>query len=153
MKMSGITNIYIENVLRGQTNTFKGVFSCNNIPINFISEKHASIICNLAKENEVGTHFISIIQLPEFVIYIDPFGAPCVNRYILNTLGKCGKPVFYNNKTIQSLCSNFCGYFAMLFIIHFDQNNTMLCFSKDLYKNDALCIQYLVKKLKPINTL
>ena len=58
--MIGLTNKYIENLVHilDISNSFKGVFSSDNIPL--FSDYNVSLICNLSKSNEKGSHFVAI---------------------------------------------------------------------------------------------
>ena len=57
----GLTNVYIETFLHKYCKKFFGCFSSNNLPTNMTDIDSFSIICNLSKRNEEGTHFITII--------------------------------------------------------------------------------------------
>ena len=53
----GLTNHYIERFLYNRSKTFKGVFSSDTLP-KFKND--FTLISNLSKKNEVGTHFVCI---------------------------------------------------------------------------------------------
>ena len=78
---SGITNIAIDQIL-SSCGTFYGTFSADSIPRELATRTRFSIICNLSKINEVGTHFVTIIVYEKCVLYIDSFGLPCFNSNI-----------------------------------------------------------------------
>ena len=59
MNKNGLSNVYLNNLLTPYCKYFKGVFSCNTIP-NFSKNQKFSCIINLSKENEEGTHYVSI---------------------------------------------------------------------------------------------
>lgn len=141
----GLSNTVLENLLVESKvpSSFKGIFSCDNIPLHLTHEKCFSIIVN------IGYHFISVIAKNQFIIYIDSFGSPAREVNINDFLLKCERPVFYNTSQIQSFSSTFCGFYACLFIIFFSkksENPLKLSFHTDekkLKMNDALCITYI----------
>jgi hypothetical protein len=140
----GLTNIYIESVLSERCINFKGVFSCDNIPQHFAKLDQFSIICNFAKENETGSHFVSIIAFKEYVLYIDSFGIPCFNPSLQLFLSKTLRPIMFNTIQIQDFTSNFCGFYCILFVLHFNaQVRTKMTFSNNLPENDAICLKYI----------
>ena len=52
--------------------SFRGTFSIDNIPV--FDDDVFSIIINLSKQNEIGTHFIAVYVLKNKIIYFDSFG-------------------------------------------------------------------------------
>jgi hypothetical protein len=142
--MSGITplnNVEINEALKSICPSFRGVFSADNIPNQIDS---GSIICNLSRADEVGSHFVTIIIKPKYVRYIDTFGIPCQIDGINRFLYQLNRLVLYNSTQIQSLKSSFCGYFTMLFCLQNDHNcGNGITFSDNLTDNDQICIQYL----------
>lgn len=132
---------------------FIGVFSCDNIPTNqIVRKKQFAIICNLSKHDEEGSHFVTILCSNRTeIIYIDSFGFPPSNIYILKFLyASRRKLLFYNISCIQHPLSKACGYFCMFFVLYFqlvrkNNNNNMTSlkiFYKDLsnmMKNDNIC--------------
>lgn len=151
----GISNIYIEELLRPLTTKFIGVFSANNLPKNLIGKKHFSLICNHDNIGEAGSHFISIFHYGFFLLYIDSFGQPCAIDDIQNFLLSFQLPVFYNSRQVQSINSSFCGFFCILFVLYFDQLFNFAVFPSKLFfnsvnlsVNDMLCIDHILKLLK-----
>merc|ERR1712105_226523 len=69
MKEGGISNIYIDDLMKKISCSFRGTFLIDKIP-TFKDEKF-SIIVNLSKENEKGTHFIGISSSKDTIIYFD----------------------------------------------------------------------------------
>lgn len=143
MEAEGITNVYIDSILKS-CSYYRGIYSCDTIPKNLCDIDHFGIVCNLSKEEETGTHFISIIVFPKYVFYIDSLSGTCLNPDINKFLASLQKPVFFNSKTIQSPSSLFCGFFAILFILYFEAyRNFKLQFDSELNNNDKICIKYL----------
>ena len=61
MDVGGVSNIYINDLMKKISCSFRGTFSRDNIPT--FEEENFSIIVNLSKEGETGTHFIAIFVL------------------------------------------------------------------------------------------
>ena len=57
----GISNLYIDTLKEKISSSFRGTFSIDKIPV--FKEEIFSIIVNLSKENEKGTHLIGISLL------------------------------------------------------------------------------------------
>ena len=149
----GITNVYIKCLLSEYCPKFGGVYSSNDIPNKLLDESDYGIVVNLSDVGERGSHFIAIVCLPSHVLYIDSYGHECQDRDICGFLSKLNKPVYYNRRQIQSYDSNFCGFFSMLYVLHYcTRVNVNLKFSdRDLLRNDDLCISYLCQYLQQSN--
>jgi hypothetical protein len=153
--MIGLSNLALEKLLT-KCKTFSGVFSCNNIPIELTQKTRFSLICNLSKNSEVGTHFVAIIAYDDYIIYVDSLGWSCFNADIINFLKLCSRQVFYNTQKLQAITSQFCGFYAALYVLHFEmsveyQKMNSISFSSDLKKNDALCVKYVKRLLIHVN--
>lgn len=148
MNNEGITNIYIQFILSKYCPKYQGVYSSDSIPSKLAKLEEFGIVVNLSDADEKGTHFTAIISQKTHALYIDSYGKPCDDNDICKFLTKLGKPVFFNTRQIQSYESNFCGFFSMLYVLHYCNESTKpLRFSKQLMKNDDLCIQYLCRML------
>ena len=96
-KNVGITNIYIDNVMFNISKSYKGTFSCDNIPL--FKNKIFSIICNLSKEKENGSHFVGAYFLKDKIFYFDSFGMKNNNIYLKKYLKKYEKKSYTFKKT------------------------------------------------------
>jgi hypothetical protein len=67
MGEDGISNVYIDTLMEKISSSFRGTFSIDNIPM--FTEKSFSIIVNLSKENEKGTHFIGISLFKNVIVF------------------------------------------------------------------------------------
>ena len=138
----GISNHYIESILKPLCADFRGVFSADTIPTQLLQCKTFSIICNLSNVRQLGSHFITIIVQSKRVLYLDSLGLPCVVGEISTFLEKLRKPVFYNSQQIQDYKSKFCGFYCILFVLHFGNPSVPLVFEKEeLLVNDLSCIR------------
>ena len=54
MEENGISNVYIDKLMEKISISFNGTFSIDNIPV--FNDDVFSIIINLSKQNEIGTH-------------------------------------------------------------------------------------------------
>ena len=86
MEENGISNVYIDKLMEKISRSFRGTFSIDNIPV--FEDDVFSVIINLSKQNEIGTHFIAVYVLENKMIYFDSFGNQLNNssfkRYLKN---------------------------------------------------------------------
>lgn len=142
--MTGLTNIFIESFLSPIIPLFKGVFSADSINQNLINLSQFSIVCNLSRRGEIGSHFVTIIVFPSHILYLDSLSAPCIIPSIASFLNRLRKPVFFNTRQIQHSNSIYCGFYCIMFVMFFStQSNFKLMFSKTLELNDDKCISYI----------
>ena len=74
MEEEGISNVYIDHSMNKISSSFRGTFSIDNIPT--FNDESFSLIVNLSKENEKGSHFIAISSSKNKIVYFDSFGIP-----------------------------------------------------------------------------
>ena len=143
MEEEGISNIYIDNLMNKISKTFWGTFSIDNIPL--IKNDIFSVIVNLSKQNEKGTHFIAVSSRKNRIIYFDSLGDQNIDINLKKYLKKYKKQIIYSNFQLQNLFSNHCGFFCISFILCMENNisleNFLKIFNrKNLYLNDYICI-------------
>lgn len=150
---SGLTNLYVEKLgkyICGRI--FLGVYPCDALPsINKL--KTFSIIFNLSKHDEEGTHFVSFVFKNNTLFYFDSLGAKLSNINLVKFVKKISPKRFIQLDTrIQDNTSNFCGFFCLSFIAAFKNNislkNFFNIFSKNLKLNDDIVIRFLTKIIK-----
>ena len=150
--MNGISNLFIDSVLQPTCKYYHGIFSANTLPDRLIELDRFSVVCNLSKYSEVGSHFVCIISLPHLVLYIDSFGMPSIISEITKFLSRLNKPVSYNTIQLQHLKSSFCGFYCILFVLFYDKPPILQPVLKfddsNLLINDELCIVYIKNLLK-----
>lgn len=116
-----LTNFDLEDMAEQMGLDLIGVFSKDVLP----SERVAgSYIVNLQNSYDGdGTHWVCFkIFNNAKAAYFDPFGMPMpveVNKFLMKF-----KPVAVNNRTIQDVKSDKCGYFCIAFINYFNNFNT-----------------------------
>ena len=85
------------------------------------------------------------------VFYIDSLGLPNFNTSINIFLNSLNRNIFFNCKQIQKIDSAFCGFYAMLYVLHFDVKNKYrqkIVFSNNLNQNDHICLNHVRRLLK-----
>jgi len=153
--MSGLTNEYLTKLgkkLFGKT--FLGSFPCDYNP-KITDENKFSIIFNLSKHNEDGTHFVAIFCDMKKLVYFDSFGDSSKNEYINKFIKKhlINRKYVENKTRIQSCESYFCGLFCICFIGYLFRNKTLNQFlkifqNKDLLENDQIVTKCIIKMFK-----
>ena len=127
-----------------------GVFSADNLPKELAKMQTFDIICNLSREKEEGTHFISISKRGPVIKYFDSLNlglnaVSSINEFILS----CNpEKILEFNKQIQSWDSSLCGLFALLFLLNenplLEHYENVESFSKKaLMRNDLICVKRL----------
>lgn len=129
---------------------FKGVFSCDTIPKKKM-KNNESIIVNLSKYNEKGTHFIVFMIINKKLHIIDSLNLLKYNKYISRYIKKYNKHV-YPSFRIQDYNSEFCGFFCMSFIMYCTSYNVSNYYKKflkrKLKKNDLISIKIIKSCIK-----
>lgn len=155
----GVTNTLVNRFCRQIcSDDFKGVFSADCIPLQLAARPRFIIVVNLGKRKGVRGalpvgHFVTIAVSRSALLYIDPFGLPCVQPDISAFLRLCGRKTYINLRQIQHFNSAYCGFYAILFAAYLDREHRggkkkmpKLCFKKNnLYQNDKLCMKYLTR--------
>jgi hypothetical protein len=150
--MVGLTNNEVENLgkqLLG--NLFVGVYPADSIP-NIKSMTNKSVIFNLSKHTEPGSHYIAIFFQKNKILYFDSYGKRLKNKYIRKTLKKFNFPIFYHTRSIQDTNCIFCGLFALAYLKAIQKNkmtpnNFYKMFNKPPNKeNDKIVTKFLLSK-------
>jgi len=148
----GISNRFIVAFLRKAKANFMGVFPINKCPIIALKKKRkATLIINTSPSYLEFGHFVTVLKIRDKIMYIDPL---CLNQYVplLQTL--FALPVFYLVNPIQSINSDYCGFYSILFVLHQTYTPTLhLDFivsnqQVELRTNDKLCIKYIKQIIK-----
>lgn len=149
----GLTSEFIDKITKKICDRYYGIFPCDYLEAEFSllqKKHHFSLIANLSPSTMLGDHFITIIRKREKIFYFDSFGKDCTNLNILNFMKKFELPVYFNSIKIQSVQSNFCGFFCIYTCLKYDDEENEIqekwfVEENDLLKNDKLCIN-LIKK-------
>ena len=144
MEADGISNIYIDHLMKAISLSFHGTFSLDNIPT--FEEETFSVIVNLSKVGEKGSHFIALFILENEIWYFDSFGTLQINTIIEKYIKNIKK--IYTKNQIQGPLSSHCGFFCISFILCIENKITPKIFFKmfhknKLYINDNICIEII----------
>lgn len=156
----GLKNSYVQNLLRELCpKTFKGVFPIDLIP-NLYSKKYRdktiSLVVNLDPHYKSGSHFVAFYKTKTNIVYFDSFGRE-PNLELQKYLQNFNLPIVISKSKIQSLLSNFCGFFCVGFIlsqeIGFDLKKFLDLFHScenehHLIQNDNLISCFIIKYIK-----
>ena len=158
----GLSNHAIEALLRRSCPDFQGVVSADTIPPCLLQRSREgqqwSLICNLSEADRPGSHFISIICLPNYALYLDSLGLPCRTTSIAEFLRDLKKPIFYNVRQVQSASSDACGLYCMLFILHFNHRERSAAPTefqwekRKLSLNDVTCVALIREMLNKVDS-
>lgn len=146
------SNLFLIDFLnRFEWKHFIGVFSSNSIPPNLHQERDFTIICNLSRLGEPGTHFISIIKRGNSLMYLDPLAMYItLNNDLTNFIESCNcENILKFIHPIQDPTSWYCGYFSLYFSLYFNEtlpyHNELTPFDvNNLKLNDCICLHNLM---------
>ena len=152
--MSGISNYELEQLtfkLIGKK-TFLGVFPADELK-NVPSKKIFCIIFNTDKIHGPGKHFVSIYATAKKLHYFDSFGKSNIQTDIAKFISNSKRKCVMHCLSIQDPSSNFCGFFALAFLLWMKEKNTSLNFYKLFNKNNLKCnnsivTKFILKKIK-----
>ena len=149
-----LSNFDLEDMAEKDGLDLIGVFSKDLLPTERVA---GSYIINMEDHNAgSGTHWTAFkIFENGKACYFDSFGFPApreVNKFLMPF-----KPIATNNRHIQHINSDKCGYFCIAFIKYFDNFNIkkdvyeafddfLNCFSNNEKTNDKIVMD-LIKKL------
>lgn len=117
--MTGLTNGYVEDLGKKICGKyFLGTFPCDILP-NVYKKYNYSLVINLSKHDTLGSHFVCIFADKNNLLYFDPLGNKCMNKYILKFIhrNKKGRKLKLKFKKIQSDKSIYCGFFCLAFLL------------------------------------
>ena len=97
---------------------------------------------------EKGSHFVAVYFDTSSIKLFDSLGLPQQNKHIRRFLDFYSSAQYFNSINIQSLLSDFCGYYCALFVILAERNMSMrdiigMFWLKPCLENDELLIQIL----------
>ena len=137
----------IDRLLANEKN-FVGTFALDKLPQKKIKVP-ASFVINNDISSKKGDHWVSLVLTKNGAFYFDSFGLPIIDKQILSFLSRQKfKKVVYSTKCIQSISSDKCGLFCILFIKivknkkKFERYLEMFS-DKNLALNDQFIVNYL----------
>jgi len=148
-----MNNFQLENILRKDvfsSRHFLGIFSRNNLPRKFVYP--CSFIFNSDKNTGKGEHWLSIyFTKDEKCLFLDSLGLGPQFYGMEKYIKKRATFLSFNKHPIQSMESNFCGLYCLLFILIISRGISfkkfLQHFSLKTIKNDIL-IRNLLEKYK-----
>ena len=144
-----MNTIEINNFLLNFKN-FKGTYPRDLLPKSL--EKNCGIVINTDTSQEPGEHWVAIYMHNTNAEYFDSFGLPPLHKEIINFLDKISPNGWsYNTICFQSLHSQTCGNYCVLFLTNYLNGGTFAIFQsifnfkKDI--NDRIAeILYKIQK-------
>lgn len=131
--MNGLSTNYLNTLMcQLESKTFIGCFPIDLLP-SISKYNECSIIINLDESTKYGSHWISIFKNKDKASYFCS-GASIPNSKIISYLKQNQiTEIDYNKKKIQSIKSNFCGYYCVGFIITLENKCTFNKFMNLFY--------------------
>jgi len=133
--MVGLTNYELEKLAKNILGkSFLGVYPSDSMPAikNF---KSTSIIFNLSKHSEAGTHYIAVFFNNNKIFYFDSYGKKLTNYNIKKNLSQFNLPIYYHKRTIQHKSSIFCSLFALAYLKVTQKNKKPPSYFYTLFKH------------------
>ena len=103
-------NIKIDQILQHDKN-YIGTFSKDNVPL---LKNNQSTTINLQDSDKKGSHWVSYKKIDNKIYYFDSYGVAFINNIIKNQYPN--HKFIFNIYRIQSIDSNQCGRFCILFV-------------------------------------
>ena len=131
-----MSNLKIDEILKNNEN-YIGAFSKDNVPI---LKNNESAIINLQNSDRNGSHWVSYKRIGNKIFYFDSYAVSFIPDIIKNQYPN--HKFICNIYRIQSMDSNQCGRFCILFVRgniknENDYSNYLLQFEKNNFlKND-----------------
>ena len=146
--VGGLTKGYIEKTGLKLLKNFLGCYPADLQPKH--KKKEFSIIFNLSKHNELGTHFVAISNQKNVLVYFDSLGKPCTNNLLKSFIKTNIKSKKYssNRNKVQSDGSTLCGVFCLGFLLSQENKIQMNDFVKifcktNLQLNDEIILEFI----------
>ena len=131
-----MSNLKIDKILQHDKN-YVGTYSKDNVPIL----KNNQSIINLQNSDRNGSHWVGYCKRNDKIFYFDSYGVAYIPDIIKNQYPK--HKFICNIYRIQSMDSNQCGRFCILFVKadiknENDYNNFLLQFEKNNYEKNYI---------------
>ena len=149
-----LCNAFIDKVLEHYCKYFHGVYSSNTIPQDLKKKTFFCVVVNLSRDDEPGSHFVSVIKNKETLFYLDSLLLDAKKEILHSVISEDIISIKMLSERIQSVQSNFCGFYCILFcllyeeIVKYSRLPNFYVDEYNLTKNDKLCLQYIVNCMK-----
>jgi hypothetical protein len=134
-------NTFQINTLLSDYKCFIGTFARDLLPSKPINKLPCALIMNTDESFKPGEHWIALYLDKNSCEYFDSFGLPPLHDEIISFLKQNKiKKILYNSNQIQSITSQTCGAYCVLFV-KFKCFNLKYCdlikvFNKNTNQND-----------------
>ena len=127
---------------------FRGVFASDELPQE--NEINSLYICNTDPSHEPGEHWIVMyIDENRRADYFDSFGRYPTEKCFENFLDNNSVFWIHNDRPVQDLYSDACGYHYIFFSVHrcvgFDLNSIVNMYTDNLLANDAFVKRFVLR--------
>ena len=147
-----------ELVYRNVQQNYLGVFSSDMLPCKERLKKEGtfSLIVNLDRHYEAGSHFVSVYSTPKKILYFDSYGLPPFTKELYKFMKDISKEreVQVNQRRIQSSQSILCGLFCAGFLFALDMKLSLTdyisLFSNNYEHNDDLVVYFILSYIKKL---
>lgn len=144
-----MNTIQINNKLKN-LNCFKGTYPINKIKFFKTKKRPLAFVINLDPDYMPGSHWVAIyIDRKNNALYFDSFGVKNCPKLIKKFLKKYKvRRIYLNKYMLQSITSQTCGAYTILFIkmlcSEFTFAEFLKLFTKETNKNDKLIIRAII---------
>lgn len=149
--MSGLTNDFLEKITSKLIPNFLGVYSANEV-VSRKNNKSFSVIFNTGRLGTAGIHFVSLFVTKNILYYFDSFGDQHIQQDIAKFIHKLNRKCVMLCEPIQDLSSNFCGLYALAFLLWKKKNKSLKTFyslfsESNLKLNDKIVTDYILNEI------
>ena len=123
-----------------------GVYPSDMIPETW--EKPAALVFNTDNSKKPGSHWVATyVDEKSCGFYFDSYGIkPCVPDHVLRLRKNC-KKLRHNDRQLQSVSSDVCGHFCIMFLYFMASDigfqNFSDLFSRDMRRNDLIVKEFV----------
>ena len=146
----------LDTILRANVDTcetFLGVYALDQLPSPSEVRQRSFLVCNCCPSTQSGQHWIAVFYDRGQVEFFDSFGLP-PNAYdarvvtFLANLATTTDDVLYNNVQLQSIESDACGHYCVLYGVERSRGGT---FRGIVAEMEAMTRDNIIKYI--VNTL
>ena len=123
-----------------------GVYPSDMIPESW--QMPATLVFNTDNSKKPGTHWVAVyVDRKSCGYYFDSYGMkPHIPDHVMRLRKNC-KTLRYNDRQLQSISSDVCGHFCIMFLYFMARNigfsEFLSLFSSDLHKNDVVVKEFV----------
>ena len=143
MEKVALNNLQLDHLAQSHpalSKVFYGTVACDQLPSKLIKEGPSAYIVNTDPQDEPGTHWISLWTdgntceiMDSYAVSLDVYGT---TKPLKDWLDRHFKYQVANGKTLQSLFSQSCGDYALMFLVDKAEGRSMNDFLNRFKKRD-----------------